>query len=275
MEIGIINIGGGAAPTHSYFFFFFPPYLLKEKKRTEKSARHAHRSAPVLKLFPTPRCISHLPMKTHYMAANHHSFARRESSTRGMRRINHEPGDLFSCEIFNICLICLNGPIYKVCSVFRGVGGRCYCERSSKSSSFCFLFFFLEKVDFLDGGHSTILCRGRETAETSRRRRWDYLLVIVSTQHKQMRRRGSLSRCLPGRRRGILGGISGERLDGSVVMSLHLRGRGCSVMFRAPDRTGPLPAHLPPSWPNEWTAVTGRQIREWNSGQRPAEDVPR
>lgn len=147
MEIGVINIGGGAERTHKKLLFFFSPYLLKEV-RTQKSAPHAHRSASVLKLFPTPRRISHLPMKTHYMAANHHSFALRESSTRGMRRINHVPGDLFSCEIFNICLICLNGPIYKVCSVFRCLGGRRYCERSSKSSSFLFIFLFFWKSWF-------------------------------------------------------------------------------------------------------------------------------
>lgn len=150
MEIGVINMGGGAdtlalsqLDTQSNFFFF-------PAQRSKNTHAHAHTHQK------NPHCTHTCTFREVLLCSNFSRLLdtsviclwklitwqpiiilRREREFH-TRYETHQScaGNLFSCEIFNICLICLNGPIYKVCSLFQCLGGWRYCEHSSKSSSF-------------------------------------------------------------------------------------------------------------------------------------------
>lgn len=85
-------------------------------QRNSKHAHMAHKST-VAKLSPTGRHISHLPMKTHFVVANHLWFYWERAQHADEKHQSHKDY-LFTCEFFNICLIGLNRPIYNARSMF-------------------------------------------------------------------------------------------------------------------------------------------------------------
>lgn len=143
MEIGVINIGGDAdtlallqMDTQSHFFF---SSLLKEARTQKNPAPHCtHTLTEVLLCSNFSRLPDTSVICLWKLITWQPIIILRTEREFHTRYETHQScaGNLFSCEIFNICLICLNGPIYKVCSVFQCLGGWRYCEHSSKSSSF-------------------------------------------------------------------------------------------------------------------------------------------
>lgn len=145
MEIGVINIGGDAdtlalsqMDTQSNFFFLFVQRSKNTRTHTQTHCTHMCMLTQVLLCSNFSRLPDTSVICLWKLITWQPIIILRTEREFHTRYETHQScaGNLFSCEIFNICLICLNGPIYKVCSVFQCLGGWRYCEHSSKSSSF-------------------------------------------------------------------------------------------------------------------------------------------